>query len=180
MVVFFVFLFTPIGREMKIIYHLKFSDLSYQSQKYASEGLKHADLAQSWLMAPGAFVLPLSPMVEESPDHNKMIHGSTYVKNFLAFFAMLAIVIAFRQKKWRDFSLIGAYELSYLAIIMFSFAANSERYHEPAIPLIVLMSAYAMTHLRHKDLKIFYVYCVLLFIMLLAWNWLKLSARGMV
>ena len=179
-VVFFVFLFTPIGREMKIIYHLKFSDLSYQSKKYASEGLKHADLAQSWLMAPGAFVLPLSPMVEESPDHNKMIHGSTYVKNFLAFFAMLAIVIVFRQKKWRDFSLIGAYELSYLAIIMFSFAANSERYHEPAIPLIVLMSAYAMTHLRHKDLKIFYVYSGLLFIALLAWNWLKLSARGMV
>ena len=135
--VFFAFLFSPIGREMKIIYRLKFSDLSYQSEKYEEMGMKHGNLAKSWYMAPGAFVLPLAPMVEESPDHNKMIHGSTYVKNFLAFFAMLAIVIAFRQKKWRDFSLIGAYELSYLAIIMFSFAANSERFHEPAVPLIV-------------------------------------------
>ena len=124
-------------------------------------------------------MVPLSPMVEESPDHNKMIHGSTYVKNFLAFFAMLAIVIAIRQRKWRDFSLIGAYELSYLAIIMFSFAANSERFHEPAIPLLVLMSAYAMTHLRHKDLKLFYVYCGMLFVALFVWNWLKLSARGL-
>ena len=177
--VFFLFLTSPIGGEMKIIYRLKFNDLNYMSEKYESMGFKHSGLAKSWIMAPGAFVLPLSPMVEETPDHNKMIHGSTYVKNFLAFFAMLAIVVAFRQKKWRDFSLIGAYELSYLAIIMFSFAANSERYHEPAIPLMVLMSAYAMTHLRHKDLKIFYVYCVLLFIMLLTWNWLKLSARGM-
>ena len=178
-VVFFMFLFSPIGREMRIIYRLKFSDLNYQSEKYEEMGLKHSQLAKSWYMAPGAFVLPLSPMVEESPDHNKMIHGSTYVTNFLAFFAMLAIIIAIRQKRWRDFSLIGAYEFSYLAIIMFSFAANSERYHEPAIPLLIIMAAYAMTHLRHKDLKLFYVYCGLLFVALLVWNWLKLSARGL-
>ncbi|MBR4560640.1 MAG: glycosyltransferase family 39 protein [Bacteroidales bacterium] len=179
-VVFLAFLLSPVGREMRIINALKFKDLNYQMKHYDSLGMKHGELAQGWIMAPGAFVLPLAPMVEESPDHNKMIHGSTYVKNFLAFFAMLAIVIAFRQKKWRDFSLIGAYELSYLAIIMFSFAANSERYHEPAVPLIVLMSAYAMTHLRRKDLKLFYIYCSLLFVALVVWNWLKLSARGLV
>ncbi len=178
--VFFVFLFSPIGREMGNIYRLKFSDLHYQAEKYESQGLKHGELANSWLMAPGAFVLPLSPMVEPSPDHNKMIHGSTYVKNFLAFFAMLAILIAIRQRQWRNFSLVGAYELSYLAIIMFSFAANSERYHEPAIPILILMAAYAMTHLRHKDLKLLYVYCGVLVVALILWNWLKLSARGMV
>ena len=178
--VFFAFLFSPIGREMRIIYRLNFSEMNYQSERYKEEGMKHSQLAKNIYLAPGAFVLPLSPMVEESPDHNKMIHGSTYVKNFLAFFAMLAIVIAIRQRKWRDFSLVGAYELSYLAIIMFSFAANSERFHEPAIPLILLMSAYAMTHLRHKDLKWFYVYCGLLFVALVFWNWLKLSARGLV
>ena len=179
-VVFLVFLFSPVGREMRIINALKFTDLNYQVERYDALGMKHSELAQGWVLAPGAFVVPLAPMVEESPDHNKMIHGSTYVKNFLAFFAMLAIVVAFRQKKWRDFSLIGAYELSYLAIIMFSFAANSERYHEPAVPLIVLMAAYAMTHLRRKDLILFYVYCGVLFVALLAWNWLKLSARGLV
>ena len=124
--------------------------------------------------------MPLTPMVETSPDQNKMIHGSTYVINFIAFFAMLAFVIVFRQKKWRDFSLIGAYELSYLAIITFSFAANAERVHEPAVPLIMLFAAYAMTHLRRKELKIFYVYCGVLFVALVLWNWLKLSARGLV
>ena len=141
--------------------------------------MQHSELAKSWYMAPGAFVLPLAPMVEESPDNNKMIHGSSYVRNFLGFFAMLAIVIAFRQRRWRDFALIGAYELSYLGLIMFSFAANSERYHEAAVSLIVLMSAYSMTHLRHKDLKWFYAYCMVLFAALLFWNWLKLSARGL-
>ena len=179
-VVFLVFLFSPVGREMRIVNTLKFTDLNYQSERYDSLGMRHSELAQGKYLFPGAFVLPLSPMVEESPDHNKMIHGSTYVKNFLAFFAMLAIVIAVRQRKWRDFSLIGAYELGYLAMIMFSFAANSERYHEPAMPLIVLMAAYAMTRLRHKDLILFYIYCGVLFIALFLWNWLKLSARGLV
>jgi hypothetical protein len=180
MVVFLVFLFSPVGREMRIIYHLNLSEVNFQSEKYESMGMKHSALAQNWVLAPGAFVLPLAPMVETSPDQNKMIHGSTYVINFIAFFAMLAFVIVFRQKKWRDFSLIGAYELSYLAIIMFSFAANAERFHEPAVPLIMLFAAYAMTHLRRKELKIFYVYCGVLFVALVLWNWLKLSARGLV
>ena len=179
-VLFFAFLFSPIGWEMRNIYKLKFTDLNYQTRKYQAEGMKHAELANSFLMAPGAFVLPLAPMVETSPDHNKMIHGSTYVKNFLAFFAMLSILVIIRQKKWRDFSLIGAYEFSYLAIIMFSFSANSERYHQPAIPVLIIMAAYAMTRLRHRDLKWFYIYSGVLFVALLAWNWLKISARGLV
>ena len=179
-IVFLAFLFTGIGREMKIIYKLKFMDLNAQMEKYESLGFRHAELAQSKYLAPGAFVLPLAPMVEESPDNNKMIHGSIYVKNFLAFFAMLALVVVVREKKWRDFSLIGAYELSYLGIIMFSFTANTERFHEPAIPLLILMAAYAMTNLRRKDLILFYVYCGLLFVALFVWNWLKLSARGLV
>ena len=178
--VFLLFLFTVIGSEMKIIYRLNFSGMDYMAKKYESMGLKYGEIAKSKYLFPGAFVLPLSPMVDVSPDHNKLIHGSTYVKNFLAFFAMLAIVIAIRQKKWRDFSLIGAYELSYLAIIMFTFTSNSERFHEPAIPLILVMAAYAMTHLRRKDLKLFYVYCGVLFVALVVWNWLKLSARGLV
>ena len=178
--VFLVFLFTALGSEMKIIYRINFSGTDYMAKKYESLGLQHTEIAKSKYLFPGAFVLPLSPMVNVTPDHNKLIHGSTYVKNFLAFFAMLAIVIAIKQRKWRDFSLIGAYELSYLAIIMFTFTSNSERFHEPAIPLILVMAAYTMTHLRRKDLKLFYVYCVALFVALIAWNWLKLSARGLV
>lgn len=179
-VVFLAFLFTMVGSEMKYIYMLNFSGMDYMAQKYSAQGLGYSEMAKSKYLFPGAFVLPLSPMVDVSPDHNKMLHGSTFVKNFLAFFAMLSLIIAIRQRKWRDFSLIGAYELSYLAIIMFTFTSNSERFHEPAIPLILVMAAYAMTHLRRKDMTLFYIYCGLLFVALFAWNWLKLAARGMV
>jgi hypothetical protein len=180
LVVFLVFLFTVIGSEMKIVYMLNFSGTDYLARKYASLGLKYSELSKSKYLFPGAFVLPLSPMVDVAPDHNKMVHGTMFIKNFLAFFAMLSIVIAIRQNKCRDFSLIGAYELSYLAIVVFTFTSNSERYHQPAVPLILIMAAYAMTHLRRKDLTLFYIYCGLLFVALFAWNWIKLAARGMV
>jgi 4-amino-4-deoxy-L-arabinose transferase-like glycosyltransferase len=180
LVVFLVFLFTVIGSEMKIVYMLNFSGTDYLARKYESLGLKYSELSKSKYLFPGAFVLPLSPMVDVAPDHNKMFHGTIFIKNFLAFFAMLSIVIAIRQKKCRDFSLIGAYELSYLAIVMFTFTSNSERYHQPAVPLILVMAAYAMTRLRRKDLTLFYIYCGLLFVALFAWNWIKLAARGMV
>lgn len=179
-VVLLVFLFTMIGNEMEIYYRLNFSGSDYLSKKYESMGLEYHELAQSKYLFPGAFVLPLSPMVKEAPVHNKRWNGSIYVKSFLGFFAMLAILIAVRQKKWRDFSLIGAYELAYLGIVMSTFTANSERYHEPGIPLLLVMAAYAMTHLRHKDMIYFYAYCGLLFVALFAWNWLKLAARGLV
>jgi hypothetical protein len=179
-VILLLFLFTAIGNEMEVYYRLNFSGSDYLSKKYESMGMEYHELAQSKYLYPGAFVLPLSPMVKEAPKHNKRWNGSMYVKSFLGFFAMLSIVVAFRQKKWRDFSLIGAYELAYLGVVMSSFTANSERYHEPAIPLLLVMAAYAMTHLRRKDMIWFYAYCGVLFVALFAWNWLKLASRGLV
>lgn len=179
-VLFFVFLFTPIGYEMRIINELKFTDIDYQSEKFEKLGMEHAELAKNIYVAPAAFVMPVASMVGVSNDSQKLLNGSVYVKNFIAFFAMLAIVIAFRERKWRNFSLIGAYELSYLAIIMFSFAFNSERYHEPAIPMMIVMAAYAVTRIQKKDRKFFYIYCGLLLVALVGWNWMKLSARGLI
>ena len=179
-VVLLVFLFTAIGNEMEIYYRLNFSGSDYLSKKYESMGLEYSELAKSKYLFPGGFVLPLSPMVKEAPRSNKMLNGSTYIKNFIAFFAMLSIIVAFREKKWRDFSLIGAYELAYIGIVMSSFTANSERYHEPAIPLMLVMAAFAMTHLRRKEMKYFYAYCGVLLVALFVWNWLKLTSRGLV
>ena len=179
-VVFFVFLLTPVGNEMKNIYRLKFTDINYQSEKFEQGGMEHSGLAKNVYALPGAFVMPVASMVDVANANQKMLNGSVYVKNFLAFFAMFAILIAFRERRWRNFSLIGAYELSYLAIIMLSFAFNSERYHEPAIPLLVVMAAYALTHIQKKDKKFFFIYCGLLLVALVGWNWLKLSARGLI
>ena len=173
------FLFTPIGWEMLIIVHLNFGESNALVEKYQQLGLNYAEYAQYKYTAPGAFVLPLANLVEVANENQKMMNGTYFVKNYLAFFAMWSIVAAFREKKWRNFGLIGSYTLIYVLMIAFSFAFNSERYHLPALPGIIIMAAFAMTHFRKRDFAWFYGYNALLLVAIVAWNYLKLAARGL-
>ena len=173
------FFVTPIGWEMLIIVHLNFGESNALVEKYQQLGLKYAEYASYKYTAPGAFVLPLTNLVEVANENQKMMNGTYFVKNYLAFFAMWSIVMAFRERKWRSFSLIGSYTLLYTLMIAFSFAFNSERYHLPALPGIIIMAAFAMTHFRKRDFALYYSYNAVLLVAIVAWNYLKLAARGL-
>lgn len=175
-----LFLFTPIGWEMYIVYKINFLTGDAMVEKYQDMGLRYAEYASYKYMAPGAFTLPLTNLVEVANANQKMMNGTYFVKNYLAFFALWCFVAAIRQKRCRDFSLVGTYTLLYVLIIAFSFAFNSERYHLPALPGILIMAAYAMTHFKRKDFAFFYSYDLLLLAAIVAWNYLKLSARGLI
>ncbi|MBR4392167.1 MAG: glycosyltransferase family 39 protein [Bacteroidales bacterium] len=174
------FLATPIGKEMLIIFKVNFTESNYQVAKYKYLGLKYADYANYKTMAPGAFVLPLTNLTEVANENQKMMNGTYFIKNYLAFFAMWCIIVAIRDKKWRRFSLIGSYTLAYILMIAFSFAFNSERYHLPVMPGFLIMGAFAMTRFRKKDFKWYYAYIGLLVVAIVTWNYLKLSARGLI
>ena len=175
-----VFLATPIGREMALTFRINFKESGFLTWKYRQLGLRYAEYAHYKYMAPGAFTLPLTNLVEVANDNQKLMNGTYYVKNYLAFFAMWCMVVALREKKVRNFRLIGTYTLAYVLLIAFSFAANSERYHLPALPGIVLMAAFAMTRFRKSGFVWYYVYCGLLLVAIVGWNYLKLSARGLI
>jgi hypothetical protein len=178
-VVIVFFLVTPIGWEMLIVVHLNFGESNALVEKYQQLGLKYAEYANYKYTAPGAFVLPLTNLVEVANENQKMMNGTYFVKNYLAFFALWSIVMAFRERKWRNFSFIGSYTLLYTLMIAFSFAFNSERYHLPALPGIIIMAAFAMTHFRKRDFAFYYSYNVVLLTAIVAWNYLKLAARGL-
>ena len=179
MAVALVFFFTPIGWEMYIVFKVNFLTGDALVEKYQNMGLKYAEYANWKYTAPGAFTLPLTNLVEVANNNQKMMNGTYFVKNYLAFFAMWCFVAAIRQKRCRDFSLIGTFTLIYVLIIAFSFAFNSERYHQPALPGILIMAAYAMTHFKRKDFAFYYSYDVLLLAAIVVWNYLKLAARGL-
>ena len=179
-VVALVFFITPIGREMLIVFQLNFKESDFMTWKYEQLGLGYAQYANYRYLAPGGVVLPLTNLVEVANSNQKLMNGSYFVKNYLAFFAMWCIVAAIRQKQWKRFRLIGGYTLMYILIIAFSFAVTSERYHFPAMPGILIMAAYAMTRFRRKDFPWYYVYCGLLVVAIVGWNYLKLSARGLI
>ena len=179
-ILFIILVLSPIGKEMLIMLKVNVKESNYLVVKYNQLGLKYADYANYKTMAPGVFVLPLTNLVEVANDNQKLMNGTYFIKNYLAFFAMWCILVAIREKKWKNFSLIGSYTLAYLLIIAFSFAVNSERYHLPAMPGIVIMSAFAMTHFRKRDFKFYYVYTALLLLAIVAWNYLKISGRGLI
>lgn len=175
-----LFLLTPIGREMFIMFKVNFRESNFLMEKYQALGLKYADYANWKFLAPGSFVLPLTNLVEVANENQKMMNGAFFVKNFLAFFAMWSIIIAFRDRKWRNLNLMGTYTFAYILIMAFSFAVMSERYQLPALPGIVILAAFAMRRFRRKDFPFYYIYCALLLIAIVAWNYLKIAGRGLI
>lgn len=175
-----ILLFTPIGWEMYVMCRVNFMTGDVAATKYERLGLGYAEYAHGKYMLPGCFTLPLTNLVEVANPNQKMMNGTYFVKNYLACFALLCIVAAIREKKWRRLSLIGSYAIIYALMVAFSFAFNSERYHLPVMPCLLIMAAFAMTHFRRRDFKFYYAYAVLLLIAIVFWNYIKLSGRGLV
>lgn len=168
-----------IGWEAFIVLKVNLLTSDVLVEKYQNMGLQYAEYAHYKYMAPGAFTLPLTNLVEVANENQKMMNGTYFVKNYLAFFAMWCFVAAIRQKRCRDFSLIGTFTVLYVLVIAFSFAFNSERYHQPVLPGMLIMAAFAMTRFKRKNFAFYYSYDVLLLAAIVVWNYLKLAARGL-
>ena len=139
-----------------------------------------ADRASSAVFAPAIFIIPIPTMVYIDGQENQMlIHGGNFVKDILAFFLVFFIFYVIRKDKWRDFTLIEAFFIGYLMIIAFSAFAQSERFHQPILPLYMIFAAYGITQVTNSTKKYFTWYLVLLFAIIIAWNWFKLAGRGM-
>ena len=131
-------------------------------------------------MAPMGFVLPFSTMVDVDQQYAQQTkHGGNYIRNFMGFFALLALYEAFRRKKWRDFSLIGSFVIAYLGVISLSGFSNSERFLLPGLPPLILLWTYGITTLRRQTFKFFNPWCVVVVLMEVAWAYFKLGSRGL-
>lgn len=175
-----VLIMTPLGWEMYATIKVNFGTAPLTAEKYQGLNLRFTEYANGKYLFPGFLTLPLTNLVELANPTQKMMNGTYFVKNYLAFFALWCLWVAFREKQWRKLSLVGSYTILYAIIIAFSFAFNSERYHFPVMPGLLIMAAFAMTHFQKKDFKFYYVYCALLLIAIVAWNYLKLATRGLV
>ena len=139
-----------------------------------------AQYATGTVMAPMVFVLPFSTMIDvDNQLAQQTKHGGNYIRNFMGFFAVLAIFEALRRKKWRDFSLIGSFVIAYLGVISLSGFSNSERFLLPGLPCLIMMWAYGVSTLREKTYKLLLPWCFVVFAMEFAWAYFKLGSRGL-
>ncbi len=144
---------------------------------------KFAKYAGASVFAPLIFTLPFPTMAETPGQENqKMIHGGNYVKNIISFFTITALFIMLLSGKWRRYVLPVSILCGYLVVLVFSSFAHSERFHQPILPLHLMMAAYGISQMNKlRILKKGYPWwCALMIVGALAWNWFKLAGRGMI
>ena len=166
--------------ELESYWEAKNENLSRKRQQQTMRGNLWAQYATGAVMAPMVFVLPFSTMVDVSQQYSQQErHAGNYVRNFMGFFAILAVYEAFRRKKWRDFTIIGAFAISYLGIVSITGFNNSERFLLPGLPCLIMMWAYGVSTLRAKSFKLLTPWCILVVLMEFAWAYFKLGSRGL-
>jgi hypothetical protein len=145
-------------------------------------GNQFAKYAGAAVFAPMIFVIPFPTIVDVYGQENQqLIHGANYVKNIMAFFVIYVLFHLITTGKWRDYLLLGAITLGYLLVIAFSAFAQSERFHLPALPFLLIFAAYGVTIFDWKKHgKYFNWWLVFIFVAIVAWSWFKLAGRGLV
>ncbi len=144
------------------------------------EGNRWAKYATGAVMAPMVVVLPFATMINVDEQYGQQEKsGGNFIRNFMGFFAILAIYESLRQKKWRDFIIIGAFVISYLGVVSMSGYSNSERFLLPALPGLICMWSYGLSELRRKSYNLLSFWCILVFLMEFGWAFFKLGSRGL-
>jgi 4-amino-4-deoxy-L-arabinose transferase-like glycosyltransferase len=154
------------------------SSLQWRAEREG--GNKFSTSASAAVFAPLIFVIPFPTMVSTPGQENQqLINGGNYDKNILAFFVLFALLLAIRSGKWREYVLIGTFLIGYLVIMAMSSFAQSERFHQPAMPFLLIFAAYGVSEVTNKTKKYFTWYMVFIFVAILGWSWFKLAGRGM-
>ena len=139
-----------------------------------------AKYASKSVFVPMIFVIPFPTMVDiVSQQNQQLLHGGYVVKNIMAFFVLFSLFFIIKEKKWRDNVLITSFTIGYLLVIALSAFAQSERFHLPALPFILILSAYGICNITNKEKKAFNLYLALMLVIYVAWIWFKLAGRGL-
>ena len=180
---------TGIGQDVVAMWEKRGSgqqaNMEWRSVRDVGQGMtqKFAKYAGAAVFAPMIFTIPF-PTMNEVPgqENQKMIHGGNFVKNILSYFTIMALFVLLFSGDWRKYVLPLAVLVGYLVVLVFSSFAQSERFHQPILPLILMFAAYGISIMKQYPwIKRYFPYwCVLMFIAAIAWNWFKLAGRGMI
>ena len=153
---------------------------SMQQRSTMFNGNKFAKYFTGAIFAPLIFVIPFPTVVETYHQENQqIINGGNFVKNVMAFFVLIALIELIKSGKWRDYVLIGSFTIGYLLVIAFSAFAQSERFHQPAIPFELILAAFGVSIMTNKSKKYYTWWMAFVFLAIVGWSWFKLAGRGM-
>lgn len=167
--------------EIEHYWELRSTNSDAKRMDQAAKGNQWALYATGSVMAPMVVALPFATMVhvDEVQVAQETKHGGNYIRNFMAFFALIAMYEAIRQKTWRNLALIGAYTFAYLGVISLSGFGNSERYLLPGLPGLIIMWTYGLSQLRAQSYSLLKYWSIIVVLMEVAWAYFKIGSRGL-
>ena len=167
--------------EIEHYWEMRSTNSDAKRMDQASKGNQWALYATGSVMAPMVVALPFATMihVDDIQVAQETKHAGNYIRNFMAFFALIAMYEAIRQKKWRDFALVGAYTFAYLGVISISGYGNSERFLLPGLPGLIIMWTYGISQLRAQTYRLLRYWSILIVLMEFGWAFFKIGSRGL-
>lgn len=159
-------------------------DNSMEYRAKREHGNAFAKYAGKSVFAPLIFTIPFPSMVRpwEGQEVQQLMNGGNFTKNILSGFTILAMFMLLISGKWREHLLPLSFLLGYLVVLTMSAFAQSERFHQPAMPFEFMFAAYGLSiAVTQKKYKRWFTYwCALMFVATIAWNWFKMAGRGLV
>lgn len=156
-------------------------EISMEWRAQRDNGNAFAKYAGKAVFAPLIFTIPFPTVVEiEEQEVQQMINGGNYVKNITSFFTIFALFFLLLSGEWRKHVLPMAVLCGYLLVMAFSQFAQSERFHQPALPFALMFAAYGITNINKLELKLFKYWPYVIFVAIIGWSWFKLAGRGLV
>lgn len=145
-------------------------------------GNKFAKYAGAAVFAPLIFTIPFPTMIDPGgiQQDQQMVNGNNFVKNITSFFTILGIFLLVFRKQWRAHILLLSFVVGYIGILVFSEFAQSERFHLPTIPFVLIFAAYGMSQMTNKYKRYYTYWLIFIFMAVIGWNWFKLAGRGLV
>jgi len=143
-------------------------------------GNKLAQYGTQSIFIPLVILGPLPTLVNTNQLNANMINGNVFVRNVLVFFMFIALWLLFKHKLLKQHVLIIVLLFSYLFILSASGFALSERFHVPALPLILLFAGYGISKTNRQTISYYIPYLIFIALVIIAWNWFKLAGRGIV
>jgi len=170
--------------ENEINYYVEAQDyqgVNMQWRANIEEGNKFAIYGSTFVFFPIVIIAPFPTFVHiEVQKQQMLLSGAYFIKNVMAFFVILSIVLLIKRKLIRKYIFLLSFILFYFFALARSSFAISERFHMPILPFIIILGAWGITQINKQNKKLFIPYLVFLALIIIGWNWFKLAGRGMV
>ncbi len=171
---------TPLG---EIVYgYIEASDQNLTSQmdnfSQRESGNRLAKYGSRSIFLPFMLIAPFPTLVNTAQYNSMMLGGAFFTRNVYAFFVFIAIIVMYKRRLLRRYSLLLGLVTTYLFVLASSGFALSERFHLPIVPFLLILASYGISQMNLKNKKYYIPYLMLVMLIVIGWNWFKLAGRS--